>query len=57
MGVSPPSPPGGLLSSLPPPPHQLPPTPLSGPCLLCSWGELILMLIAKLIVLIAKSII
>lgn len=48
-----------FLLVLPPlaPPPAFPQPPVSGPCLLCSWGELILMLIAKLIVLIAKSII
>lgn len=54
------SPPGELLPSLPPaspPTPSFPQPPVSGSCLLCSWGELILMLIAKLIVLIAKSII
>ena len=38
-------------------PSQLPQPPVPGPYLLCTWGERILMLIAKLIVLIAKSII
>lgn len=50
----------GLLSDFYPShlhPPSSPQLPVSGPYLLCTWGERILMLIANLIVLIAKSII